>query len=153
LLNDLIVFLSIIFSVVIITAFITLRFKKISIRQYVDNNKDSIKSALLAIFVTTILGLAISFLPNNANASNFFNDAGIYLGLDYTKDQSPQCVKDSFDDRGTSNLGVWFNIWESSKENIRVNTRYTHHSCYLGQDDIMYDAIGVQVEWQLWQKQ
>ena len=104
-----------------------------------------------------ITSLVIFLFPNNANANPFkdgswFNDAGVYIGVDYTRKISPQCEPDGVDNRGTSNLGAWFNIWQDKTGTLRINSNYTHHSCYLGEDRNGYDGLGVQVEWKLWRR-
>ena len=154
---QLVTFLSISFVVIFISAAITFKLKKKSVVKFFAENNGALFSAILAITVVSVLALFIFLIPNNANANiisdgSWSNDAGVYLGLDYTKDHSPQCIGDSFDNRGTSNLGAWWNIWQSKDENLRISARYTHHSCYLGEDDNTYDAIGVQVEWELWKR-
>lgn len=151
-------FLLIIFSVIFITAAITFKRKGIRLKDFLKNGKGAIASAALAIGLISLISLVIFLIPNNANANplsdmTYFNDAGVYLGIDYTRNPSPQCERgDPTDNRGTSNLGAWVNLLQSADKTLRVNARYTHHSCYLGEDDRSYDGIGLQVEWFAWKK-
>ena len=92
------------------------------------------------------------YLIPSANAGTWLNDASVFAGIDYTKKLSPQCDNNSIDDRGTSNLGVRLNVWESEGKNVRLNSKYTHHSCVLGPDDRQYDAVGIELEWKVWQR-
>lgn len=158
-LSYLLAFFVIVFGIITFAAFVTFKKSKQTFKDYTKSKegKGGIASAALGVFSIVALSLIIYLLPNNANASAFengtwFNDAGVYIGLEYTKDQSPQCEDNSLDERGTSNLGLWGNVWQSRDETLRVNARYTHHSCFLGPDDANYDAGGVQLEWYLWKR-
>ena len=82
----------------------------------------------------------------------WFNDATVFLGIDHTKKVSPQCRDGGFDDRSTSNLGMKLNVWESPSKNVRVNAKYTHHSCAINPDNRSYDGVGVEVEWKVWSR-
>lgn len=101
---------------------------------------------LLALLVWLFLGATKVF------AGSWMNDAGVFAGIDYTNKISPACKPSSVDDRGTSNLGAWVNMWQSESKRVRVNTKYTHHSCVLGSDDKQYDAIGVELQWKVWER-
>lgn len=159
-LSNLIAMMLIVFVVIFIAAFVTFKKKNIDIRGFVKSKKGkgAVASAGLGISVIAIISLIIFLIPNNANANPFengtwFNDAGVYIGLDYTKKRSPMCeANDPTDNRGTSNMGAWGNLWQSKDKSLRVNSRYTHHSCFIGEDAKGYDGLGVQVEWKLWKR-
>lgn len=152
-LEQLATFMGIVLLIVTLIAFVTLKYRGVSLRGFLKNSNGALPSAVLAFVAIAVLALVIFLIPNNANAGTWFNDAGVYMGVDYTKGTSPQCEDgDPIDARGTSNLGVWANGWESSDGAIRVNARYTHHSCVLGEDEDSYDGLGVIVEWKLWQR-
>lgn len=112
--------------------------------------------ALVVILVT----LAFLFAPLSANAQTvptstifpgtWLNDASLYMGLDHPRKQSAQCESGGMDDRSTSNMGLRMNLWESTNERVRVNAKYTHHSCVLNRDRNTTDAIGLEVEVKLW---
>lgn len=153
-LNQLLLFFSLVFALIAIWLLVVF---KGSVKSIIDYFKTilglgAVKSALLAIASIAIISLIIFLIPNNANAGTWFNDARVYMGLDYTRKVSPQCVEDSVDNRGTSNLGFKFNIWESDNKAIRVNSKYTHHSCFIGKDRNGYDGFGIEVEWIPWRR-
>jgi len=92
-------------------------------------------------------------LFNAASAQGrWFTEAGVFIGLDSTLKQSPQCQVNAVDNRGTSNLGMFVNIWQSQSDRLQVNFKYTHHSCALGADRNAYDAFGVELRWVLWKR-
>lgn len=110
-----------------------------------------LKGILLAPAVIIVLAFLLSLLPSKAGAE-WLNDASVFAGLDWTKKRSPMCDPSEIDDRGTSNLGARVNVWQSGSENVRINSKYTHHSCALGGDDKTYDALGIEVEWKVWER-
>lgn len=117
------------------------------------------RGLVLGPLVIILIAVAGSFLlTGRANAQGlsvpgtWFNDAGVFLGLERTKKLSPMCGSGGYDDRTTSNLGVRLNVWQSPSGNVRFNTLYTHHSCAINPDHKSYDAVGVQVEWKFWQR-
>lgn len=110
-----------------------------------------LRGIVVAPLIILLIGIAFSVMPTCAKAE-WFNDATVFVGLDYTKNQSPQCQVNNIDNHGTSNLGAKINIWDSDSKNVRVNSKYTHHSCALGIDAKSYDALGVELEWRVWQK-
>lgn len=116
-----------------------------------DDGKGILKGILLAPTVIIVIALILSLLPSSAKGS-WLNDASVFAGIDYTRKLSPMCDANQVDDQGTSNLGFRMNFWESESENIRVNSKYTHHSCVLGSDNKTYDALGVEVEWKVWER-
>lgn len=111
--------------------------------------------AVVALFVLTVL-MYVTAPKAHAEGlkvpGTWFNDAGVFMGIDHTKKLSPMCQGGGFDDRSTSNLGAKLNVWQSPSGNVRFNTMYTHHSCALNPDSKSYDAIGVQVEWTFWRR-
>jgi len=111
--------------------------------------KGILKGIILAPAVILLIAFLLYLLPSKASAE-WFNDASVFAGIDYTKKLSPMCDVNETDDQGTSNLGVKLNVWESGA--VRFGTKYTHHSCVLGSDNKTYDAIGVEVEWQVWKR-
>src|SRR5690606_37359002 len=105
-----------------------------------------LRGILLAPVIIVILGLILMLLPGDAAAGRWLNDARVFAGIDYTKNRSPMCEGNIVDDRGTSNMGVRLNVWESDSRRVRINSKYTHHSCVLGRDDKSYDALGIELE-------
>lgn len=150
-------FLFLISMVIAVSSFITFKVKGVNVKDFIKKDNNSIKSALTAIVGLSIIAFLISLIPFNANSSSsfdgrWFDDAGVYVGLDYTNGSSPQCSEAIFEDRGTSNLGAWMNIWKSKNDIFSVDAKYTHHSCYLGKDENIYDAAGIQIEWKVWKR-
>ncbi len=113
--------------------------------------KGILKGIVLAPAIILLIAGFFYLIPS-ANAGTWLNDASVFAGIDYTKKLSPQCDNNSIDDRGTSNLGVRLNVWESESKNVRLNSKYTHHSCVLGTDDRQYDAVGIDLEWRVWKR-
>ena len=157
-------------AVVIILAWMAIQFK-FSVTAFVDwaKSKEGLgatASALLGVgsicglaLVLYLIGMVIA--PNAARANSFsdmfkngtwFNDNSVYLGLDYTLKQSPQCKDSLVDEHGTSNIGFRQNIWQRSDGRLRLNFTYTHHSGFLCADRNGYDAPGLNVEWFIYKK-
>lgn len=111
-----------------------------------------LRGIVVAPLAIVALGAVLAMFSSCARAGAWFNDASVFAGLDYTKKLSPQCERNAVDERGTSNLGLRLNVWESDSRKLRVNTKYTHHSCALGSDDRQYDAVGVELEWRVWER-
>lgn len=113
---------------------------------------------LIALAGAAVLTALFWLLAPKAHAEGlrvpgtWFNDAGVFMGLDHTKKLSPMCHAGGPDDRTTSSLGAKLNVWQSPSGNVRFNGMYTHHSCALNLDNRSYDALGVQVEWVFWRR-
>lgn len=124
-------------------------------RSWVDyfKTKDGLgilRGLVIAPLAILAIGFVLWLLSTPAHAGSWLNDASVFAGLDYTRKLSPQCERNAIDERGTSNLGVVLNVWESDSRAVRVNSKYTHHSCALGVDDRQYDALGVELVWRVW---
>lgn len=113
------------------------------------DGKGVLKGIVLAVVFA--VGLAVLFSLGGCSGT-YVNDASVYAGLDRTKKLSPQCEATGADDRTTSNLGVRVNLYESADERFRTNAKYTHHSCAFSPDDRQYDAVGVELEYKLWER-
>ncbi len=159
-------YIFIILLLAILLSYMAWKLKGLSWKEYFST-KDGLgilKGIVLAPVAIIILAIILYFILPSAQADDgfdpikpfkygtWFNDASVFAGLDYTKKRSPQCDANIIDDRGTSNLGVRLNIWQSASKDIRLNSKYTHHSCALGSDDRQYDAIGVELEWTVWRR-
>lgn len=125
------------------------------------DGKGVARGVILAPAVIILIALLMYLLPGKARAEaplnleipgTWFNDAGVFMGLDRTKGTSPQCHTGGYDDRTTSNMGVRLNVWESPSRNVRVNAKYTHHSCALNPDRNGYDGLGIEVVWTIWRR-
>lgn len=109
-----------------------------------------LKGIVMAVGIT--LGAALVAGLAGCSTGTYFNDAHVYAGLDQTKGQSPQCKEGGPDDRATSNLGFKGNIYQSADERFRANAKYTHHSCAFSPDRNGYDAVGIELEYKLWER-
>lgn len=76
----------------------------------------------------------------------------MFVGLDHTFEHSPNCKPDQHNDKLTSNVGFRVNIWQSASRRVAVNGKYQHHSCAFNQDDLRYDAGGIEVTVKLWSR-
>lgn len=123
----------------------------VNIREYfrTRTGRGVAKGIVLALGI--VLGVTVVFGLAGCSGT-YLNDASVYAGLDYTKKLSPQCEPTGPDSRTTSNLGFKLNLYESDDNRFRTNARYTHHSCAFSADDRQYDAIGVELEYILWQR-
>lgn len=75
----------------------------------------------------------------------YFDYTIAYLGVDYTYEVSHQCQKGGTNDHLTSNMGFRQHLIGKGDLNIVFN--YTHHSCVINSDRLMYDGAGFQLEW------
>lgn len=145
--------LYVVLMVAVLLAYMAWRLRGVNWREYFSTRDGLgiLRGIVLAPAAILLIGFVLwLILPSRAIAGTFFNDASVFVGLDYTNKLSPQCERNSVDDRGTSNLGARLNLWESESRAVRVNSKYTHHSCALGADDKQYDAVGVELEWKVW---
>jgi hypothetical protein len=110
-------------------------------------DKGIIKGVVLAVaFALLMAGASALF----AEEVEWFDDAYVFAGLDYTKKASPMCDSGAGgDDHSTSNIGLRVNVFKYGP--MKTNWKYTHHSCAFGEDDKQYDAfIGIELEYKLW---
>jgi hypothetical protein len=107
---------------------------------------DGAASGIIAFIVVLSLLAGAAFFANKAFAGEWFKYTEIYAGIDRTFKPSPQCERNSVDDRLTSNGGVRQHIYSVS-DSISLLGNYTHHSCAVGVDASGYDAAGVQLNW------
>lgn len=108
---------------------------------------------LKGIVIAVLFAVGLVVISTLAGCSGtYVNDASVYAGLDRTKKLSPQCEDVGPDTRTTSNLGLRLNLYQSRDERFRTNTKYTHHSCAFSPDDRQYDAVGLEMEYKLWQR-
>ncbi len=114
--------------------------------------KGILKGIVLAPMAILVIALVLSFLNKAQAHGRWFNEAGVFIGLDNTLKQSPQCQVNPVDNKGTSNLGAWLNVWQSDSGRVQVNTKYTHHSCALGVDRNGYDAVGIEFRWTIFKR-
>ena len=153
------IFITLSIIAVFAVGYVNLKIRGVSVKNYIHSpdGKQAIQSAakgIVLIWLAALILFVITTVFSKAEAHDkvtFFNDVGIFLGLDYTFHSSPQCKDHSSEDRGTSNLGGWINITEYKKgsHTLRTNFRYTHHSCFIGADDQPYDGVGFHLEYKI----
>lgn len=123
-------------------------------------------SILKGIILFVGIGLAIAALglltgcsssPKRGFDVTYANYFEVFMGLDNTFEQSPQChgniqeYNSNFgSDQLTSNGGFRFNVLESDDKRAAVNVKYTHHSCAFNKDRNGYDAIGLEGTYRPW---
>lgn len=99
------------------------------------------------------IGLVVALLSGCSNVT-YMNRGEVYIGLDSTFKQSPQCksqkYKDFGDEKLTSNGGLRFNLMESIDKAWKLNLKYTHHSCAFSSDRSGYDGIGFESVYTFW---
>ena len=124
--------------------------RNVSIKQYFSTREGRgiLKGIVIAV-TFLVVGAGITTLLSGCSGT-YLNDASIYGGLDYPRDPSPQCRQAGADDRSTSNLGLKLNLYQSETGLFRTNAKYTHHSCAFSPDRNTYDAVGIEVEYILW---
>lgn len=146
---DAIAFSAVIVSVLVLVAvYVLIKTKgdKDTLLEYWQREgKGAVASAMLAIVVIGAIGALLAF-SSNAKAGEWFQYTDVYMGIDYTKNQSPQCRDNSLDDRLTSNLGIRQHVYAFT-DNVDLLANYTHHSCVVGRDQNGYDGVGVQINW------
>lgn len=124
--------------------------------------KGIVLSPIVIGIIAVVLALGGWLLSGKAHAEGldlssrvhgtFFNDASVFMGIDRTRGTSPQCWEGGVDNRSTSNLGARLNVWQNPSGNVRLNAKYTHHSCALNRDRNGYDALGIELEWYVWRR-
>lgn len=95
-----------------------------------------------------IITIVLLLFPLVGNSSEWYNQVEFYLGIENTLYQSPQCEKftpssssESYSSKTTSNLGFKYYLKEMGDWRFYYNQ--THASCVLNQDRNTYDASGL----------
>ena len=109
---------------------------------------------LLWLPALAVLILTLIFSPDAAAEDKievtYLNWVEAEAGLDWQVGDIAfvQCVPNETDnlDKLGSNLGAKLNLIEVDKS-IQINTKYTHHSCAVETDHLVYDAVGLQIVW------
>lgn len=106
--------------------------------------KGATASALKALLGLSLIYFTLSAFEANAD-DEYFEYTEIFLGVDSTFKESPQCRSGSTDDKLTSNLGVTQHIYTWKDSNVFLTASWQHHSCVIGRDQNTYDAFGFKV--------
>lgn len=104
----------------------------------------------IVMVVSAVVVVAVVFGLSGCTG-RYFNDASVYVGLDYTKKDSPMCESGP-DAHTTSNLGVRGNMWRSDDDRLSVDGKITHHSCVFNEDRYSYDAAGIEFDYKIWER-
>ena len=116
-------------------------------------------NAMSGIVGFLLFGIIIGGVAQCAKADDlkWFAYGEVYLGLDLPfSEKSPQCetVGEDFDngadDKITSNGGLRLNIIKQG--GFEVNSYYLHKSCAVADDDLTYDAYGIEAAYKLWSR-
>lgn len=142
---------------IIVTAFF---FKKSGV-DFVDYIKtregkgalaSAIKFIAVAVSVVLVWGALTSSAEAKVSRGDWLAYSEVFVGLDHTFSQSPQCEIGSVSDRVTSNGGFRANVYRSVDRAFHANIKYTHHSCAFNDDRNSYDAIGIEIVYRFWDK-
>lgn len=109
------------------------------------DDKPMWRGIMFIIGVPLLMGLVL-YAGNVKSAEyKWFDEATVYVGLDYTENTNPLCGQLGASDRISSNMGFTQSIVK--KDMMNINMKYTHHSCAISADQNSYDAVGVMIEW------
>lgn len=120
---------------------------------YLKSMPGAAKGIGLFLGVAFTVALIASFIPRAHSESwkddvQWFDYAEVYIGMDWTFEQSPQCRDDGIDKYSTSNGGFRFNVMTLNR--FQWNAKYTHHSCAFNSDRNGYDGAGTEFVLRIW---
>lgn len=109
---------------------------------------------LLWLPALAVLILSLLFSPDAAAEQkpqiSYLNWIEAEAGLEWQigEVEFVQCKPNTTDDLDKlgSNLGARLNLIEID-DSIQINAKYTHHSCAVETDRLVYDAVGLQIVW------
>lgn len=113
---------------------------------YLKTMRGAATGIYLFVGASVAMVIVTSFIPR-ANAVETFTYAEVYMGMDWTFSQSPQCKDDGMDKYATSNGGIRLNMLKIDR--LEINTKYTHHSCAFNNDRNGYDGAGIEFMWRV----
>lgn len=93
--------------------------------------------------------LACLIFISGCSYGTFNNGASAFFGVDYTKNVSPMCRAGNQYDHTNSNMGLKYHLFNSNNDKLKLDVKYTHHSCVIGPDAAGYDGIGTVIEYEL----
>lgn len=149
--NEISFFISCLVAVALGAVCYTYRFNLKAAWDYL-NNDDEGKDVRTGIVLFMGIGILI-VLMSGCSDTRYMTKGEIFLGLDNTFKQSPQCRVTSgtySNDRLTSNGGFTLTLAETG--DTELNAKYTHHSCAFNPDRNSYDAIGLEVTKPIWSR-
>lgn len=109
-------------------------------------------AGLIVVILTVLGNKAFGYVGEPS--SQWFAYGEVFLGIDQTNGQSPQCKDGDVNDRLTSNGGFRVNIWQYRDRygQLELNGKGTHHSCALNPDRNGYDAIGPELKYRFFER-
>ncbi len=113
------------------------------------------KGALSGILVFMGVAFLIVVASSKCSAAETYPKrwltyAEVFVGMDKTFNQSPQCKSGGVDEKFTSNGGIRLNLYRTYDKKFHANFKYTHHSCAFGEDRNSYDAGGIELIYRFW---
>lgn len=135
-------FLITVLIVTLLTILIAFKTPGKAIKYFKTDDGKKVLSGILLF--TGLAGALVLWSGNSKAGGGWFGYSEIFLGVDYTQGQSPQCVDYGPDIKATSNGGIRLSVYESDDSAYKLNVKYTHHSCAFSLDKNIYDAIGVE---------
>ena len=126
-----------------------------------NEGKGAAASAVLGISVIiglAFLGYTIFYSPPaKADSDMFlggtwFNDCGVFIGIDSTIKSSAHCVEGGTDDTLISNMGLSCSLWRHKNKKHEVSGKYSHNSCVFGKDRNSDDGLGFGYTYWFYQK-
>lgn len=153
-LKDLIYFVVSILAVAVLS--ITIYVKRPKTYFKTVKGKGVANGIILAVGAVIVVAASFYLLRAEAAEFKYFDKGEVFMGLDHTKKLSPMCVSNQYSENGgnsdklTSNLGVKAEIVSTVDDITSVTVKYTHHSCAFNEDNLSYDALGLEVRYRLW---
>jgi hypothetical protein len=148
--------LFVIISLSVISLWAVLVFWGMSAREVVGYFKKNSKifSGIKFAIIFSLFFAAVGYISGCSTSSGtYLNSATVYSGIDYSVARpSPQCTSEGVDDRSTSNLGLKVNLFSTTDGKSKTNLKYTHHSCAFNPDQNLYDAVGIEFEYEFWNR-
>ena len=114
------------------------------------------KGAWGGIKAFVLFGIVVGGVAQCVKAGEleWFQYGEVYLGIDAPfSGTSPQCEvgpENGDNDKVTSNGGIRVNGVRYG--GFELNGYYLHKSCAISQDDLVYDAAGIEAVYQLWSR-
>lgn len=172
--NDWVLFTGVVIALVVLAIGISAKFNWAKIKSNFSGKRG--KNIIVGIILALTFGLSVVWTDaafgDEVETDNFkfsdykikdltffgvkgewFPQASIYIGLDRTFGQSPQCESEGsigISDQQTSNIGLRGTFFRTESRRFSINGKYTHHSCAFNSDRNGYDAVGLEAEWVFW---
>lgn len=149
-----ILFIIIVVAIALVAALAAFKTPAKAVAYFKTKDGRGVLTGVVLFILAGILLAGLSLFSSDAEASEptWFTYSEVFLGLDHTKNLSPQCEKGGPNDRLTSNGGLRQNVYRSTDDRFHLNAKYTHHSCAFSPDRESYDAIGLEATFRFFQR-